>query len=155
MKTHDQNGLINKTKKGERMKNILAMVMVLVGFKAMANDSGMPYIEVDQLTFKRAEIGTSIEFRGKEAASLFKALPNMDVENSAHGFTATGQKKSVSIICMDKAWNDKENKFIAVSNGPICTVKVGPKFVRGEGDDSKWVNDREPQSVKDNKKSKK
>ena len=130
------------------MKKILFTVALLSGLYSFANDSGMPYIEAKQLTFKNADIGSKIQFRGADAMSLYNALPAMDAMDSRHGFTANGQKKSVSIICELSTWDDKKSTFVKLDDGPVCTIAVNKKYVPKEEDFFKWTNTREPQSVK-------
>jgi hypothetical protein len=136
------------------MKTILFAAALLAGLCTFANDSGMPYIEAKDLTFKNADIGSKIQFRGEDAMSLYNALPSMDVMNSRHGFTANGQKKSVSIICEVSTWNDKKSTFIKVNDGPVCTITVDKKYIPKEEDFYKWTNTREPQNVKQETKKK-
>jgi hypothetical protein len=135
------------------------MSLVLsVSASAFANDSSMPYIEVNDLTFKNADIGTKISFHGEDAKSLFNVLPNQDVYGYYHGFTATGKKKAVRIECRTHSWDDKKGDFFKLENGPACDIYVTEAFDpnSGEGDNSKWIADRAPQSVgKDAKATKK
>lgn len=137
------------------MKNMIAVLYLLWGVSAAANDGGMPYIEVNDLTFTDADVGTKITFKGPEAMSLYNALPSMDVMNSSRGFTATGKKKSVFIRCKALNYNEKTGEFDKISDGPVCSISVDKAFTGSGGDDSKWIHEREPQSVKDAKKTKK
>ncbi len=75
------------------MKKVLVLVILCTSGYAFANDSGMPYIDVEDLTFKEAAVGTKITFKGKDAMSLFNALPSMSVMDNEHGFTARGQRR--------------------------------------------------------------
>lgn len=137
------------------MKIVLVILSILCGTTALANDSGMPYIEVNDLTFTDADIGTKISFKGEEAMSLYNALPTMDVYNIQRGFTATGKKKSVRIVCEALKYNEKTDTAEKIAGGPLCSIEVAKVFTGTGGDDSKWINDRAPQSVKDLKKGKK
>ena len=132
------------------MKSILFTGVVLLSASAMANDSGMPYIEVQDLTFKQADIGTSITFRGPEAMSLFNSLPSQNVLDNLRGFTATGKKKSVVIECSTEKWLEKQQTHVPIKDGPECQIRVEAVFNAndGERDNSKWIKTREPQSTK-------
>ncbi len=137
------------------MKMFFLTLLLLAAPPVFANDGGMPYIEAQDLTFNKADIGSSISFRGPEATSLFNALPGMDATGYNHGFTATGQKKAVVITCKTKSFDEKKEEFVTIANGPLCTIVVTEKFVPSpDSDDSKWIYNREPQSVGGKKESK-
>ena len=130
------------------MKKMWMVLFLLCGSAAFANDTSIPYIEVDDLTFTEADIGTKISFKGAEAMSLFNALPINDVMDSTRGFTATGKKKSVVINCSRTTWSEKKQDFDVISGGPVCTISVAKAMVKdGESDYQKWVNTRTPQNV--------
>lgn len=138
------------------MRSILLALIFLTSVQTLANDGGMPYINVDELTFREADIGTMISFKGNEAQSLFNALPSMSAMNNERGFTATGKKKSVVISCRTEFWNAKTESQIVIPNGPLCTITVAKAFdpAADGGDNSKWINDRGPQSEKQKPKKK-
>lgn len=122
------------------MKVLIMTVVLFTSLQqALANDSGMPYIDAEQLTFKGADIGTKITFQGKDALSLFNVLPALSVYRNSRGFTARGQKKAVYIGCDTETYDQKKEDFVKIANGPICTIEVKKTFKPGDmGDDSKW-----------------
>jgi hypothetical protein len=138
------------------MKKMIAVLCLLWGSSVLANDSSIPYIEVNDLTFTNADVGTKITFKGADALSLFNALPMNDVMNNTRGFTATGKKKSVAIHCSKGTYNEKTNGLDDIPGGPLCTISVDKALVQDEyGDFQKWYKEREPQSVKEKKETKK
>ena len=137
------------------MKSVLIGTVLFLSQLAFANDAGVPYINVNDLTLREADVGSKIEFKGPDAINLYNALPPMDAENHRRGFTALGKQKAVSIICYNSEYIEKTSSYKKLKDGPECIIAVVKAFATDSQDGNDyihWTESRGPQSI-DKKKN--
>lgn len=109
----------------------------------VGGDVGMRHIEVRDLTFKNAIVGTTMSFKGTDALSLYGTLPKVLIENDpeeATGFVATDKINAVSIKCQKSRYSEANQAYVRINGGPLCTIRINDgRSVHVQGAESKWI----------------
>lgn len=94
------------------MKVFFTIIAICITFQeAWANDTSMPYIQINNLTFKGSGVGTKITFQGEQALTLFNVLPVKNAMGYARGFAAKGEKKAILIGCETSIFDEKKTRL--------------------------------------------
>ncbi len=112
------------------MKNILAISIIgLAGVPAIANDGGMPYIQVKSVEVKSTSKGPVIKVKDGDAFKLYSVLPKDYVYDISRSLTITSDKKSVTIFCKsDSKLTDADGNPVTDPTKVVCTISTGAAF---------------------------
>ena len=108
----------------------------------VGGDVGMKHINVDSLTMKNANLGTSMSFTGSQAESLYNSLPKSLIENDPEGttgFVARGPANSLIVRCARNTFDSRLRQYVPFSKGPHCKITIEKTTPRLEIMQNKWV----------------
>ena len=109
----------------------------------VGGDIGFKQIDVQQLNVEKANVGTTMTFRGSDAVTLYQVLPRVvggqDQEETV-GFVAHDQLHAVYVKCIKRQFNTKKGIAVPIENGPLCKIEIQENKLNLAPQELKWIN---------------
>jgi hypothetical protein len=108
----------------------------------VGGDVGMRDIEIHDIVTEKADVGTTMSFKGADASSLHAVLPTLaSSENPQEttGFIAHDSNRAVVVKCIKNQFSDTRNAYEPVQGGPLCSVTIKEAPTRKAPSALRWI----------------